>query len=177
MGTRHIFVTASCCFIDVSRITVVFFGGIFPTSSPFRVTRYTWYVVRNNNTQSYSLLRRFPVFMSTRTVGNCIQISSFVYALNVGNSRHIFVASSDKEFFFLFRPASLLGFLPLRQWRGDALMRIVMRVPSTVLYFTRRIKLVHNQNWHKIILFRYFTRKTRFLFFKISSKMRYFQFS
>ena len=100
VGTRHIFVTASCCFIDVSRITVVFFGGIFPTSSPFRVTRYTWYVVRNNNTQSYSLLRRFQVVMSTRTVGNCIQISSFVYALNVGNSRHIFVASSDKEFFF-----------------------------------------------------------------------------
>ena len=32
--------------------------------------------------------------------GNCIQIPSFLYALNVGNFLHIFVASPDNESFF-----------------------------------------------------------------------------
>ena len=45
LGTRHIFVDASCCLIDALRVTTVFLV-IFSTSSTFCVMRHTFSALR-----------------------------------------------------------------------------------------------------------------------------------
>ena len=44
LGTSHIFVAVSCCFIDASRVTMLCFFNCFPASSSFFITRQ-WDVI------------------------------------------------------------------------------------------------------------------------------------